>query len=259
MVAFGVLGWAASLATAIVVSGVAMAVVGLFVAVRFTEANFTPIRERRWNASLRILKRGLGQARTDHEIMIVLVATLVINGASEVARLFPKRLVDLGFPSDLVLWYTALGVLSLAVGVVALHIVDARIDGVGVAWRTYALTCFIGVLGLAVLAFAPGAIVGGVGILLVSGVAFNVTRVVSVIWVNRRTTDDVRATMHSFLSQAESIGEIAGGVGLAVLAGAAGMSVTLLTASALIAFAGLLVRRSRTSVPTSAAGADWSP
>src|SRR6266571_7173956 len=42
MVAFGVLGWATSLATAMVVSGVAMAVLGLFVAARFTERNFIP-------------------------------------------------------------------------------------------------------------------------------------------------------------------------------------------------------------------------
>lgn len=42
MVAFGVLGWAAGLATAIVVSGAVMALLGLFVAARFTEDNFTP-------------------------------------------------------------------------------------------------------------------------------------------------------------------------------------------------------------------------
>src|SRR6266581_6434174 len=52
MVAFGVLGWATSLATAIVVSGVAMAVLGLFVAARFTERNFMPMREKRWSKSL---------------------------------------------------------------------------------------------------------------------------------------------------------------------------------------------------------------
>jgi len=112
------------------------------------------------------------------------------------------------------------------------------------AWASlYALTCFIGVLGLLVLAEAPDALIGGAGVVLVSGIAFNVTRTVSVIWVNRRTTSDVRATVRSFLDQAESIGEICSGFALAVTAGVAGMSITLLTSAALIAFTGALVER----------------
>jgi len=249
MVGFGVLGWAAGLATAIVVSGVAMALLGLFVAARFSEHNFSPTREQRWNASRLIFRRGLTLARRDHEILLVFVATAIINGAGIITWLFPKQLVKLGFPHELVLWYTALGILASAVGVVALQIVEARIDGIGVARRTYSLTCFIGVLGLIVLAYAPDALFGGVGVLLVGGIAFNVTRAVSVIWVNRRTTSDVRATVHSFLSQAETIGEILGGFALAVLAQAAGISATLITSALLIACAGALVARSHADRP----------
>ena len=257
MIVFGVLGWATSLATAIVVSGVAMAALGLFVATRFTEHNFTPTREQRWSASLSIFRRGVSLARRDHEIMLVLAATMIVNGASEVGRLFPKRLVDLGFPQDPepVVWFTALGILSLTLGVVALRIVEARIDGVGVARRIYALACFVGVLGLIVLADAPNALTGSTGVLLVSGIAFTVTRAVSVIWVNRRTTSDVRATVHSFLSQAESIGEIFGGFALAVLARATSISVALMTSGVLIACAGAMVARSRADRAATPAGA----
>ena len=67
----------------------------------------------------------------------------------------------------------------------------------------------------------------------------------SVVWVNRRTTSDVRATVHSFLSQAESVGEICGGFTLALLARAVGTSVVLITAAALIAGAGAMVIRAR--------------
>lgn len=241
MVVFGVLGWATSLATAIVVSGAGMALLGLFVAAQFTERRFIPRREKRWSASLSIFRLGVSLSRRDHEILLVLVATMLINGAAMIGWLFPKQLVNLGFPSDLILWYTALGICSSAFGFVALHIVQARIDGVGVARRVFALACFIGMFGLLVLAFAPDAIIGGAGILLVSGIAFNVTRTVSVIWVNRRTTSDVRATILSFLDQAESIGEIGGGFALAIIAGAADISITFLTAAALIAFTGALV------------------
>ena len=252
MVAFGVLGWAAGLATATVVSGTAMALLGLFVAARFTENNFTPTRERRWNASLSIVRRGLILARRDHEIRLVLAATMIFNGASVISWLFPRQLVNLGFPNDPLLWYTALGIVSYALGVGALHIVEARIEGIGVTRRVYALACFVGVLGLTILAFAPDALTGSVGVLLVSGIAFNVTRASSVIWVNRRTTSDVRATVHSFLSQAETVGKSLGGFPLAFLAQAAGSSAAFVAAGALVAIAGAMVARSRADRPNTA-------
>ena len=74
---------------------------------------------------------------------------------------------------------------------------------------------------------------------------FSTLTVTVSIWVNRRTTSDVRATVHSFLSQAETIGEIVGGFALALLARAAGISVTLITSASLIALAGIIVGRSR--------------
>jgi MFS family permease len=245
MVAFGVLGWATSLATAIVVSSVGMALLGLFVAAQFTERLFRPTREKRWHASLSIVRLGVSLVRRDHEILLVCVATMLINGASMAAWLFPKQLVHLGFPSDPVLWYTAVGICSSAAGVVALHLVQARLDGVGTARRMYALACFMGVLGLLVLAEAPDALIGGAGVLLASGIAFNVTRTVSVIWVNERTSSSVRATVRSFLDQAEAIGEICGGFALAVIAGSAGMSIALLTSAALMALTGTMVALSR--------------
>ena len=143
----------------------------------------------------------------------------------------------------------ALCVLSFVAGVVALRIVAACIDGAGAARRSYVLACFAGALGLIVLAYAPDALVGGAGVLLARGISFNVTRAVSVIWVSRRTTSDVRTTLHSFLSQAESTGEIIGGFALAALAQAGGISVTLLTSAVFIAATGVLVARSRSSEP----------
>ncbi len=65
------------------------------------------------------------------------------------------------------------------------------------------------------------------------------------IWVNRRTGNDVRATLQSFLSQAESVGEISGGFLLAALAQAGGSTLTLLVAGALIAATGAVVARSQ--------------
>jgi predicted MFS family arabinose efflux permease len=246
MLGFGVLGWAFGLAPAVVASGAGMAVVGLFVAARFTEDNFTPVPERRWSASLSIFRRGLTLSLRDGEIRLVFAATMIINGAGVVSSLFPRQLVDIGFPGDPVAWYTGIGIVAFAAGAVVLRLVEARIHGAGVARRSYALACALGAAGLIVLARAPDAIVGGLGMLLASGIAFNVTRAVSVVWVNRRTTSDVRATVHSFLSQAECAGEIVGGAALAVVARTAGISATLVTSGALIACLAAIVARSRT-------------
>jgi hypothetical protein len=59
----GLLGWAVGLPAAIVVSGVAMALLGVFVAVRFPEDNFMPARGQHWAASLLALRRGVALAR----------------------------------------------------------------------------------------------------------------------------------------------------------------------------------------------------
>jgi MFS family permease len=248
MVGFGALAWATDLGTSIVVAGAAMGVLGLFVAARFSEHGFTPTREHRLRESVSIFRRGVELARRDREILLIFAATILVNGAAEAfGRLFPKQLVELGFPEAPapIVWLMALGLVTLAVGALALRIVEARIDGVGVARRAYAAACFIGALGLIVLAHAPDDVTAMAGVLLVGGISLTVTRCVSVIWVNRRATSDVRATVHSFLAQAEYTGEISLGIALGILAQATSIAVAMLGSCALVACAGVLVVRSR--------------
>ena len=128
MIAFGLLGWAAGLPAAIVASGAAMALLGVFVAVRFPEDNFTPVQVRRWTATLRVLKRGVALARRDREILLVLAATMAVNGADMISWLFARRLVDLGLPGDPVISYAAIGILSSAAGMKG-TVLEARPDG----------------------------------------------------------------------------------------------------------------------------------
>jgi len=245
MVAFAVLAWGAGFNTALVVSGAGIAALGLFVTAQFEERNFIPVYVRGWNVSWSIWRRGLVLAFRDREILLVFVATMIVNAAAIAGWLFLKQLVNLGVPNEPVLWWTSIQLLSFAGGAVVLRFVERRINRVGAARRIYALACFIGVLGMAVVAFASSALIAAIGILLVSGIAFNVTRPVSVLWVNRRTTSEVRATLHSCLSQAESIGEIFGGLALTVLAESGGVFAALVASGALIAIAGIAVAMSR--------------
>jgi hypothetical protein len=231
-----------------VVAGLAIWALGLYVATRFPERHFTPAPRQRWRESLSIFRRGARLARRDREILLVFAATLLVNGAAEgFGRLREKRLVELGFPEALepIAWLTGLGVLSLAAGALTLRSLETRIDGEAAAPRIYAAACFVGAFGAAVLALAPDAVTGMAGALLVAGVAWPVTRTVGVIWVNRRTSSDVRATVQSFLAQAEYVGEISLGIALGLLARGAGIPVAMLGSCLLVASAGVLVARSR--------------
>ncbi|SRR5260221_12707156 len=248
MIIFGILAWSINLETAIVISSIGMAVLAFFVVITFREDNFIPAHEEHLRQSLSLFKRGITLSRKDHEIFLVFVATFLINAAFMVAWLYPKRLVNLGFPHDPVFWYTALLVLSSMLGFFALQFVKIHIDKVSVAHRFYAFACFIGAIGLGILAFASTAFIGSFGALLTKGIADNVTRPISVIWVNRRTANDVRATVHSFLSQTESIGEVTGGFVLASIAQTNGIVTTLMAAGVLTALTGLIVVGSKRNI-----------
>ena len=143
------------------------------------------------------------------------------------------------------MWFGAVALLATALGALTLRMVEARIDGAEVARRTYVAAAAVGAVGLLVFAHAPSAASAAVGSLLVAGIGLPTTRVASTILVNRRATSDVRATVHSFLSQAENLGEIVFGLLLAATAGAASSTVALTTSAALLLGAGLVVRGAR--------------
>ena len=248
MIGFGIFAWATDRSTAMVVAGVAMGLLGLYIVARFTEQHYTPARAQRWRQATTILQRGVAIARHDREILVVFVATFLVNGAADAfGRLYPKQLIGLGFPDrpDPVVWFTGLGVITFALGAFALRIVEARINGVGVARRAYVAACGIGTLGVLVLAAVPDAVTGSVGVLLVAGIAWTVTRAVGAIWVNSRATSDVRATVQSFLAQVEYLGEILCGIALGILAQVTSISGALAGVCALVACAGLVVARSQ--------------
>jgi MFS family permease len=247
LIAFGLLAWVASLATAIIVAGLGTLVLGAVVAVGFPERNFTRARSGHLRASFSIVRRGITLARRDHEIRVVFAAWLLVNAASEVSFLVPKQLVALGLPEEPapIVWLTALGLVTLAAGALALRFVEARIDGVGATRRLYIATCAVGAVGLLIVAHAPEDLSAMAGVILAQGVAWPVARSLSQIWVNQRATSDVRATVQSFLAQMESFGEILAGVALAVVATTANLPVIFSCAAAAAALAVLVIVRSR--------------
>jgi MFS family permease len=244
LVGVGALASLTQRSTAMVLAGAAMLLLGLFVAFRFREQRFVPASTRRWSASWSILVRGSALVRRSRAILLMFAATFLVNGAwVGFGRLQPRRLVDIGLPFDPVVWFTALGVLTLLVGAAALRVVERRIDEVRTALRGYVIACAAGVVGAVGLAGAPEEVSGSAAVLLVAGIALPLTRTIGTIWVNRQTSSDVRATVHSFLAQAEYVGEIVCGLAIAVVARLAGLSPALVTGAALFAITILLIQR----------------
>ncbi|MFD5034687.1 MFS transporter [Streptomyces sp. NPDC058405] len=248
MVGFGVLASLTERGTAMVLAGAAMLLLGLYVVLRFHEEHFVPARTRRWSASWSILVRGSALVRRSRAILLVFAATFLVNGAADAfARLYPQCLFDIGFPPDPLLWFTSLSIVTLLVGALALRTMEARMNDVRAAQRGYSLACVAGAVGLVGLAVAPEDVSGSAAVLLVAGIALPLTRTIGTVWVNQQTTADVRATVHSFLAQAECAGEIVCGATVAVVAGAAGLPYALVGCGVLFAVTIYLIRQLGTS------------
>ncbi|OGT39709.1 MAG: MFS transporter [Gammaproteobacteria bacterium RIFCSPHIGHO2_12_FULL_38_14] len=245
IIALGSFAWATTLSTAMISAGILMMLLGLYIVFQFHEKRFVPIREQHWSASWELFKKGLSLVKKSRAILVIFMATFLVNGASDAARLFPKQLVTIGFPDSItpIAWLTGLGIVTLLAGIPALKILEARAHEANIARRNYVFACTIGAAGLLLLAFAPNVIMGSVGILLVSGIAMPITRTMASIQVNNISTDNVRATVHSFLAQAEYLGEIVCGLAIGLLAHATNLPYALAGAAALLITTAILMMR----------------
>ncbi len=97
-------------------------------------------------------------ARADKVILVMLAATFTVNGAAVgFGRLLAQRLVSLGLLAnpDPIVWFASIAPVAAALDALSLRLVEKRIDGSGVARRTYVGSCVVGVLGLLGFAQAP--------------------------------------------------------------------------------------------------------
>jgi MFS family permease len=242
LIALGLLAWATRRDVTIMVAGAAMMSLALYVPFRFTEHNFVPTRTARWSTSWTTFVRGVTLVRRSRAILLIFAATFLVNGASDAAgRLTQKQLIDLGLPPS-ILWFTALGVVGLVVGALVLRLVTNRINGRHAA-TDYALAALVGVLSMLLLAFARDPALGAIAVVLLNGIVTPLTRVISTIWINTRTTADIRATTHSFLAQLEYLGEIVCGITISTLAGLTTLPVALAGCAVLFAATAVLMRQ----------------
>lgn len=247
LIGLGGLAWVAGRAPAMLTAGVVMVALSAYVATQFPEHNFRKSIARPVRRAIEVLKAGLSLARRDVQLLILFAVTVLINGASDASgRLYPRQLLAVGFPTapDPIVWFTALSLAAFAVGAFSLWLVERRLHGLRIARAAYVTACGLAVAGALLLAAAPGVPMASLGVLLMEGVGWPVTRVVGAIWANERASRDVRATVQSFLAQMEYAGEMVCGLAIAGLAGSASMAAAMAGTAALAALAGLLALRS---------------
>ena len=247
LVCFGLLGWASSLSLAMVIAGSAMLLLGGYVVIAFHETRSRGTRAERISWARRMsktLRLGMDYAANNLSIRLVLLVTLLVNGADEAfSRLFAKRLLELGLPQapDPILWLTVLGLITLAVGALALLAIEARLNERAVLPRYYFIATLLAAAGMGLFAFAPGPLVAMLGVVMVHGLALNIVRVLGSIWVNQQAVSNLRATLQSFVAQAENLGEISLGFALGLCAQWVGIGPAVMIAAVIVLFAGSLI------------------
>ena len=161
--------------------------------------------------------------------------------ASEaIDRLDIRRLGDLGLADhDEVVLVGVIAVAEALIGAVALLVATRRVaPGRSAAALAVLLAgAAVGIAALGLVALLPVAAVG----LVVQGGLRQAAQPFAVTWTNANTPSTVRATVHSFVEQANSVGEILGGVLLGLVAAAStvptamALSVVLMLAAAITA------------------------
>jgi MFS family permease len=226
---------------AMVAAGALMLCLGGYVIVRFGERRVARAGRGRVAASWSALAAGSASVRRDPGILVMIVATFLINGASVFGLLQARRLIQLGFPATPILWFTGLGMLTLLAGAGVFRLAQSYLGDADRLLGAYALACSAGATGVVGLAVAPDAVVGAACVVVAAGVTLPLTSTLGTIWVNRQTASEVRATVLSYLGQAEFAAEISCGLVVAGIARSMGMGAALGTCAGLFAAAVALV------------------
>lgn len=216
---FSIVAAVTSLSTSISIIGAIFIAWGVFLIVRMPEAEFTRTTGEGWADFAAMLRRGFSHVRSVASLRILGV-TIFIGGLAKEAidRLDIKRLVDVGLPEDIdeAVVIGVLVAVKLAVATLLLMVTRSRATGSNVVVAYVVL--FVGVAGgILLLAHVDLLEIAALGLVLQGGFHFASEPLVTT-WTNTFATSRARATIHSFMGQAEAFGEILGGIVLGTIA-----------------------------------------
>jgi len=254
LVTTALLASVAGLSIALVAVGSLLIIWGVILVTRMPETGF---QRHQVSARLRaraLLGEGLVASRQPG-LRVLLVVTVIAGIASEaVDRLYVARLDQIGLQDTTIDPALLIGSVAIfeSVGAIALlFLLGSRLRGERLAHVMVGLNIVTG-LTVAILA-QVNLLTIALGALIAQGMVRNVARTVTIAWTNHFTDRSNRATVHSFVGQAQSLGEISGGITLGIVAQQAGIGTAITASAALyLVAAGWATRgRSRWSRPGS--------
>jgi MFS transporter, DHA3 family, tetracycline resistance protein len=223
----GIATW--DLGAGIVFGGIVSVLTGIACIFVMPEHGFQrrPVEERRSPLlSMRTTAVTGGKLVRGHNILLLIVGITFFAGAASegLDRLWEAHLLkNVGLPElwgmDPVVWFGVFNIVGLAAGIVITSFLVPRFEYADNAKLARAL------LGLTVVLSVSVVIFGLATSFAVAAVAYLVARLVRrlkdplyVTWLNKNVEDSsVRATVNSIASQADAIGEVAGGPAIGVI------------------------------------------
>lgn len=211
----------------------------------------TPVEQRdTWRQMAGTFQEGLRVVRGRPRLMSIVGIGLFFGLYSEgFDRLWVKLLLEnfelpVLFGSNQVAFFAALRVASTLVAILAVHVVEKRVDTgspLGIGRAMLALT---GGISLAMVAFALAPLLAlALAAYLVIDVLREIREPLESAWINRNLDPRVRATVHSMFGQVDAAGQIAGGPGVGLIADLAGVAAAISTSGLLLTPALHLIRR----------------
>jgi len=206
----------------------------LFLAMAMKETAFAPETEGRRARFVRTVGDGARFTWQNRGLRVLGIA-LVLGGmgAEAVDRLDVRRLEDLGMSDEIspILVFAAVMIGKSLLGGLLLWRYQRRFEGRGVVAGFSTLLALVA-LGAFLLAQVPILAFAAV-MLVIQGGLLDMTDPLIGTWTNALAPSGARATVHSFIGQARSLGEIGGGVTLGVVASASSVPVVWTVAAGL--------------------------
>lgn len=217
----------AGLTTSLIAIGVILMLWGVVLINWMPETGFTRPEAAMRSRFGALFMEGVHASRRP-ALRILMIATVMTGFGSEaVDRLNVARLDQIGLPQTIStpLVIGAVVVTEMVGSILVLVIFSRRLAGRRLVPTSVVLHVGTGI-GVAFVA-ATGSITVALIALVVVGMLREVAETVTVTWANHFTDSSNRATVLSFVGQAESLGEISGGLVLGVVAQSAGIAAAL--------------------------------
>ena len=253
----GVLGFAAlasvaTLTTALVILGMVYTLWGVGLIQRMPESSFQRDENGGWSGFANMLRRGWSLSSGTRALRILVVVIFIGGLAKEaIDRLDVQRLVDVGLPEDLNEALVIGVVVAARSSFAAAALVVARRRATGRSVVVAVAGLLFGVAtGVLVLAHVEMLAIAALGLIVQGGLLLSSVPLVTT-WTNNFAPSQARATVHSFIGQAEAFGEILGGIVLGAVAEILTVPTAMTVSALLFALAGVMALTARATWDTS--------